>query len=56
MVVIALVKRVYDEAVRLLNRQKTRRQLLTLDKHALKDIGLTRSEALHEGAKSLWND
>ena len=41
--------------VRLLNeRQKTRRQLLRLDDTALKDIGITREEALREGSKQFW--
>ncbi|AOE82879.1 DUF1127 domain-containing protein [Pseudomonas sp. TCU-HL1] len=35
-------------------RLRTRRQLLALDEHALRDIGLTRAEALEEGLKPFW--
>ncbi|MBT3146195.1 DUF1127 domain-containing protein [Neptunomonas phycophila] len=54
MVIIGLVKRVVDECLRLLNRQRTRRQLLLLDQTSLKDIGLSRSDALKEGTKPMW--
>jgi len=35
-------------------RLSTRKALLELDEHALKDIGLTRSQALEEGLKPFW--
>lgn len=35
-------------------RLATRKALLELDEHALKDIGLTRSQALEEGLKPFW--
>jgi uncharacterized protein YjiS (DUF1127 family) len=35
-------------------RHRTRRQLATLDSHALKDIGVTRTDALNEAKKSFW--
>ncbi|WP_010323512.1 DUF1127 domain-containing protein [Marinobacterium stanieri] len=44
---------------RLLQRyrqNRTRRVLLTLNREQLKDIGLTRSEALEEGQKWFWQD
>lgn len=34
---------------------KQRRQLLALDDHALKDIGLTRAEATLEGNRLFWD-
>ncbi|WP_370278182.1 DUF1127 domain-containing protein [Pontibacterium sp.] len=35
-------------------RYRQRRQLLALDDQMLKDIGLTRATALHEGKKPFW--
>ncbi|BAN46117.1 DUF1127 domain-containing protein [Metapseudomonas resinovorans] len=35
-------------------RLRTRRALLELDAHALKDIGLTRQQALDEALKPFW--
>ncbi|MGF6693498.1 uncharacterized protein YjiS (DUF1127 family) [Metapseudomonas resinovorans] len=35
-------------------RLHTRRQLLELDEHALKDIGLNRAQALEEALKPFW--
>ncbi|BBM05435.1 DUF1127 domain-containing protein [Vreelandella aquamarina] len=34
--------------------QRSRRQLLTLDDHLLKDIGLTREQACQEGKQTFW--
>ena len=34
--------------------QRSRRQLLTLDDHLLKDIGLTREQACQEGKQPFW--
>ena len=34
--------------------QRSRRQLLTLDDHLLKDIGLTREQAYQEGKQTFW--
>ena len=36
------------------DRQRQRRALLDLDAHTLRDIGLTREEALNEGLKPFW--
>lgn len=45
----------YSQRVhQLMIRQRTRRQLLQLDKTALDDIGITRSQAIKEGSKSFW--
>ncbi len=35
-------------------RLQTRRKLLELDDHALRDIGLTRDQALEEALKPFW--
>jgi uncharacterized protein YjiS (DUF1127 family) len=35
-------------------RVHTRRQLRELDEHTLRDIGLSRGEALYEAAKPFW--
>lgn len=35
---------------------RTRRQLASLDSHLLKDIGVTRAEALEEARKPFWRD
>jgi len=37
-----------------LERRRQRRSLLGLSDHMLKDIGVTRGEALREGAKPFW--
>ncbi|APZ53662.1 DUF1127 domain-containing protein [Salipiger abyssi] len=34
---------------------RQRRQLARLDEAALRDMGLTRAEALHEARRSLWD-
>lgn len=34
---------------------RERRALARLDSHALKDIGLTRDEALHEARRPFWD-
>jgi uncharacterized protein YjiS (DUF1127 family) len=35
-------------------RARSRRELLALDDHMLKDIGITRADAQYEAAKSFW--
>ncbi|MCG7601242.1 DUF1127 domain-containing protein [Halomonas sp. McH1-25] len=37
-------------------RHYSRRCLLTLDDRLLKDIGLSRTDALREGSKPFWKD
>ena len=36
------------------DRAETRRALRDLDAHLLKDVGLTRAQALNEAAKPFW--
>jgi uncharacterized protein YjiS (DUF1127 family) len=36
------------------NRARERRMLLKLDNTALKDIGISRADAVHEGDKPFW--
>ncbi|MBE0404685.1 MULTISPECIES: DUF1127 domain-containing protein [Halomonas] len=36
------------------HRERSRRQLLTLDDRLLRDIGITRAQAQREGRKSFW--
>lgn len=35
-------------------RQRQRRVLANMNEHQLKDIGLTRADALHEAQKPFW--
>jgi uncharacterized protein YjiS (DUF1127 family) len=37
-------------------RHSTRKALLDMSDHLLKDIGISRAEALREGRKSFWQD
>ncbi len=37
-------------------RARERRALLALDDHLLKDIGLSRADAVREGSKPFWRD
>lgn len=49
--------RVYQFAARVrrqLERHRTRRRLLDLDDHLLKDIGLTREQAEEMGRRPFW--
>ena len=39
-----------------LDRQRQRRALMALDNHLLRDIGVSRGEALAEGSKPFWTD
>lgn len=38
----------------ILQRRKQRRQLLQLDNRMLKDLGLSRADAVREGSKRFW--
>ena len=37
-------------------RQRTRKALLEMSDHLLKDIGISRADALREGSKAFWKD
>ena len=53
-----IVERLNGALIYLLDRfevAKQRRELLTLDDRALKDIGVTRAEANLEGHRSFWD-
>jgi len=38
------------------HRYQTRKLLLDLDDHILKDIGISRADAFQEGKKAFWKD
>jgi uncharacterized protein YjiS (DUF1127 family) len=44
----------WDAVRQAYRRQRQRRELLYLDDRTLADIGVTRSEAIHEGSKAFW--
>ncbi|MDH4871036.1 DUF1127 domain-containing protein [Pseudomonas sp. BN515] len=46
--------RLGDRWYRFWMRLHTRRQLLELDDHALRDVGLSRAQALEEALKPFW--
>lgn len=54
MTIIAILQRALSALRLLRQRQNTRRQLLELDLRALRDIGVTREQALHEAGKPFW--
>ncbi|MET0105311.1 MAG: DUF1127 domain-containing protein [Sedimenticola sp.] len=51
-IVTALPKQVYF----LWQRQRQRRQLMTLEDHLLKDVGISRADAVREGQKPFWKE
>ncbi|MES9871354.1 MAG: DUF1127 domain-containing protein [Sedimenticola sp.] len=51
-IVTALPKQIYL----LWQRQCQRRQLMTLEDHLLKDVGISRADAVREGQKPFWKD
>ncbi len=56
MVIIEIFRWVLKRLRELQQRHKTRRQLATLDPYALKDIGISRSDALFEANKPFWKE
>ncbi|MGD9803386.1 MAG: DUF1127 domain-containing protein [Hyphomicrobiaceae bacterium] len=50
----SLISRTAKRGWLLWERQRQRRALLNLDEHHLRDIGMTREEALVEGQKPFW--
>ena len=49
-----LVNSLIKQLEQMNQRSKTRKQLLNLDGHQLKDIGLTQQQALQEGKRYFW--
>ncbi|MEH6625917.1 MAG: DUF1127 domain-containing protein [Motiliproteus sp.] len=56
MLSIELIRRLLALLQRLLRRHRSRKQLLQLEEHLLKDIGVSRHEARLEAAKHFWCD
>jgi uncharacterized protein YjiS (DUF1127 family) len=46
--------RLVDWLLGALERQRERRMLLALDERMLRDVGITRADALREGGKPFW--
>jgi uncharacterized protein YjiS (DUF1127 family) len=44
----------FEAVGRMRHRQRQRRRLLELEDHMLKDIGISRRQALEEGSKPFW--
>jgi uncharacterized protein YjiS (DUF1127 family) len=49
-----IIKQYSQRAHRLMTRRRTRKQLLQLDETSLRDVGITRSQAIEEGSKPFW--
>lgn len=54
MLIIEIVRRVAAVVQALYRRSQTRQQLLNLDAHLLRDIGLNQIEAAEEARKPFW--
>lgn len=54
MIILELFRRLASYLKLINTRQKTRKQLLELDQSQLKDIGISRVDALFEGQKNFW--
>ncbi|PTD95852.1 DUF1127 domain-containing protein [Pseudothauera lacus] len=54
MLIIELLRRTRLHLLYGLRRQRTRKELLDLDARALRDIGLSREQAIQEGRKHFW--
>jgi uncharacterized protein YjiS (DUF1127 family) len=52
----ALPARIFDLVMTWIEREQERRQLAALDHHLLRDIGVTRCDALQEAGKPFWKD
>ena len=55
MIIIELFRQILQRLRELQQRQRSRRQLAALDQYALKDIGLSRADALFEASKPFWH-
>ncbi|GGB83260.1 hypothetical protein GCM10011352_06380 [Marinobacterium zhoushanense] len=47
-------RRLYRRLRYLQQRQRQRRHLLTLESHTLRDMGISRADAVREGSKRIW--
>ncbi|BBB29271.1 DUF1127 domain-containing protein [Neptunomonas japonica] len=54
MIIIEIFRRLLQRLRELQQRQHSRRELATLDRDALKDIGVNRVDALLEANKPFW--
>jgi uncharacterized protein YjiS (DUF1127 family) len=54
MIIIEMFRRILQRLRELQQRQRSRRELATLDRYALKDIGVSRTDALLEANKPFW--
>ncbi|WP_084629162.1 DUF1127 domain-containing protein [Neptunomonas japonica] len=54
MVVIEIFRRIAQRLRKLRQRQRSRRDLATLDQDALEGIGVSRVDALLEASKPFW--
>ncbi|WP_245574080.1 DUF1127 domain-containing protein [Neptunomonas japonica] len=54
MIIIEMFRRILQRLRELQQRQRSRRELVTLDRYALKDIGISRADALLEANKPFW--
>lgn len=54
MIIIELFRRINEQVQLYRRRSTTRRQLAQLSDAALKDIGVSKAEALTEAAKPFW--
>lgn len=54
MLIIELLRRIREALREVKQRYRSRRDLLTLDDRMLKDIGISRADAVREGDKPFW--
>jgi uncharacterized protein YjiS (DUF1127 family) len=54
MLMIELMRRLQDALRSFRRRYRSRQELVHLDERMLHDIGISRSEALHESDKPFW--
>lgn len=54
MLVIELLRRLREELSALLRRRRGRRELRELDERLLRDVGISREQALREADKPFW--